>query len=190
MFSVRSISGKIWNHCCRMWSAHKDQSSTEQQEQWRKRERSVFNMLMLKQCNWSSSLLREVLIWFFSGSVLEVTNGHGQSEQETLRAVGERIVRSTERDRTFLNKKWKKKLTFPVYVQFWMENSLKQIQIQDNVHVLGCVWHQWIMTLLWQWMLCNIPCLQLLKNCENAPLGMTISQLRYEFQWKNSQKST
>lgn len=175
--SVRNISGKIWNCCCRMRCVHADQSSTEKQEQWRKRERSVFNMLMLKQPNWSTQLelpsLREVLIWLFSGSVLEVTNGHGQSEQETLRAVGERIVRSTERNRTFLNKKWKKKLTFPVYVQLWMENSLKQIQIQDNVHVLGCVWRQWIMTLLWQGMLCSAISLvfSCLENCGKCSSG-------------------
>lgn len=55
MFSVRNISGKIRNHCCRVWSVHEDQSSTEQQEQWRKTERervrSLFNTLMLKQSN-------------------------------------------------------------------------------------------------------------------------------------------
>lgn len=55
MFSVRNLSGKIRNHCCRVWSVHEDQSSTEQQEQRRKRDRervrSVFNTLMLKQSN-------------------------------------------------------------------------------------------------------------------------------------------
>lgn len=85
----------------------------------------------------------------------------------------ERIVRSRERNRTFLNKKWKKKFTFPVNVQFCMENSLKQIQIQDNVHVLDCVWRQCIMTLIWQWMLSSAISLvfSCLENCEKCSSG-------------------
>lgn len=60
-----------------------------------------------------------------------------------------------------------------MYVQFWTENSLKWIQIQDDVHVLDCVGHQCVMTLPWQWMLCSAISLvfSCSENCEKSSFG-------------------
>lgn len=61
----------------------------------------------------------------------------------------------------------------------------KQIWIQDNVHVLDCVWCQHIVTLPWRYPLSSAA----QRIVMNLLLGMTLSQLKYKFQWKSSQKN-